>query len=201
MIIRKRNSLNCFVKKIKCVKVFKNGPSKICGRQPLKNLKWYGVPKLFKGCPPQYLLGSFLNTLTHISQHQRSSQNHERGKSKALPHFRLIFPFRLTSPSYTPWKHPKRPATVAPLPSTTSHNLAVNTYTHLRATQLQLSSIIIWPSLDHHTTKLLNINNEVTLFETVLRIPFFVQDKYFDENWKRTLENDGKGILGENLRI
>ena len=23
------------------VKVFKNGPSKICGRQPLKNLKWY----------------------------------------------------------------------------------------------------------------------------------------------------------------
>ena len=22
------------------VKVFKNGPSKICGRQPLKNLKW-----------------------------------------------------------------------------------------------------------------------------------------------------------------
>ena len=25
------------------VKVFKNGPSKICGRQPLKNLKWYGM--------------------------------------------------------------------------------------------------------------------------------------------------------------
>ena len=24
-------------------KVFKNGPSKICGRQPLKNLKWYGL--------------------------------------------------------------------------------------------------------------------------------------------------------------
>ena len=28
-----------------CVKVFKNGPSKICGRQLLKNLKWYGLPK------------------------------------------------------------------------------------------------------------------------------------------------------------
>ena len=24
-------------------KVLKNGPSKICGRQPLKNLKWYGL--------------------------------------------------------------------------------------------------------------------------------------------------------------
>ena len=26
------------------VKVFENGPSKICGRQPLKHLKWYGLP-------------------------------------------------------------------------------------------------------------------------------------------------------------
>ena len=26
-------------------KVFNNGPAKICGRQPLKNLKWYGLPK------------------------------------------------------------------------------------------------------------------------------------------------------------
>ena len=26
------------------VKAFKNGPSKICGRQPLKNVKWYGLP-------------------------------------------------------------------------------------------------------------------------------------------------------------
>ena len=34
------------------VKIFKNGPSKICGRQPLKNLKWYGLPKQ--------------NTLTHM---------------------------------------------------------------------------------------------------------------------------------------
>ena len=23
--------------------VFKNGPNKFCGRQPLKNLKWYGL--------------------------------------------------------------------------------------------------------------------------------------------------------------
>ena len=32
-------SWTCFM--IKWVKVFKNGPSKICGRQPLKYLKWY----------------------------------------------------------------------------------------------------------------------------------------------------------------
>ena len=44
-------------------KVFKNGPSKICGRQPLKNLKGYGL-LLFKGCIPQILLGLFLNTLS-----------------------------------------------------------------------------------------------------------------------------------------
>ena len=48
------------------VKVFKNGPSKICGRQPLKNLKRYDLPKQtmslqsFKGCLPQILLGPFL---------------------------------------------------------------------------------------------------------------------------------------------
>ena len=30
------------------VKVFKNGPSKVvCGRQPLKNLKWYGLYNKF----------------------------------------------------------------------------------------------------------------------------------------------------------
>ena len=48
-------------------KVFKNGPSKICGRQPLKNSKGYGLLiKFFKGCLPQILLGPFLNTLSYI---------------------------------------------------------------------------------------------------------------------------------------
>ena len=49
------------------VKVFKNGSGKICGRQPLKNLKWYGLPKqiifhlkFFKGCLPQILLDPFV---------------------------------------------------------------------------------------------------------------------------------------------
>ena len=51
-------------------KVFKNGPSKICGIQPLKNWKGYGplsilYPlKFFKECPPQILLGLFLNTVS-----------------------------------------------------------------------------------------------------------------------------------------
>ena len=57
-------------------KVFKNEPSKTCGRQPLKNLKRYGLLqiywsrpyhfKFFKGCLPQILLSPFLNTLSHI---------------------------------------------------------------------------------------------------------------------------------------
>ena len=60
---------------IKLVKVVcKNRPSKICGWQPLKKLKWYGLPKqtislhfkFFKDCLPQILLGPFLNTLTQV---------------------------------------------------------------------------------------------------------------------------------------
>ena len=53
-------------------KVFKNGPSKICGWQPFKILKGYGLfkqtisHKFFKVCLPQVLLGPFLNTLFHL---------------------------------------------------------------------------------------------------------------------------------------
>ena len=46
-------------------KVFKNRPSKICGREPLKSR-----PYLFnfcKGCLPQNLLSALLNTLSHLS--------------------------------------------------------------------------------------------------------------------------------------
>ena len=35
------NSSYCSIRK--WVDVFKNGPSKICRKQPLKNLKWYGL--------------------------------------------------------------------------------------------------------------------------------------------------------------
>ena len=48
-------------------KVFKNRPSEICGRQPLRNLKLYGLlnhVKFFKGCFPQISLAPFLNTLS-----------------------------------------------------------------------------------------------------------------------------------------
>ena len=50
-------------------KIFKSGPNKICGRQPLKHLKGYGLLSrpypfnFFKGCLPQILLGPLLNTL------------------------------------------------------------------------------------------------------------------------------------------
>ena len=49
------------------VNVFKNGPSKICGRQPCSLP--YSLPyhKFFKGCLIQILLGPFLNTLTYMS--------------------------------------------------------------------------------------------------------------------------------------
>ena len=57
-------------------KVFKNGLSKICGRQSLKNFEgiWSTLGRLFpfkffKGFLPQILFGPFLNTLSHIYQH------------------------------------------------------------------------------------------------------------------------------------
>ena len=50
--------------------VFNSGLSKFFGRQPLKNLKGYGLLpylfKFFKGCLPQNLLSSLLNTLSHL---------------------------------------------------------------------------------------------------------------------------------------
>ena len=55
------------------VKVFKNGPSKICGRKPAKfwsDTVCLSRPyhfKFFKGCVLQLLHDSFLNTLTYMS--------------------------------------------------------------------------------------------------------------------------------------
>ena len=45
-------------------KIFKSGPSKICGRQPLKPFQNGMV--FFKGCLPQILLCPFLNTFSHM---------------------------------------------------------------------------------------------------------------------------------------
>ena len=36
-----------FKENVKWDKLFKNGPSKSCGRQPFKNLKGYGLLKMF----------------------------------------------------------------------------------------------------------------------------------------------------------
>ena len=47
-------------------KVFKNGPRKICGRQPLICLCRPYPFRFFKGCLPQMLLGPFLNTLSQM---------------------------------------------------------------------------------------------------------------------------------------
>ena len=41
-------------------KVFKNGPSKISGRQPLKNLKWYGLPQ-----QTNHITSNFLKDVFH----------------------------------------------------------------------------------------------------------------------------------------
>ena len=54
-------------------KAFKSGPAEICGRQPLKNLKWYGLLKqtilltsnFLKGCLPENILSPLLNNLSH----------------------------------------------------------------------------------------------------------------------------------------
>ena len=67
-----RNSIRSVFQLKKWVKVFKNGPRKIYRRQPLKNLKGYGLLgrpyyfKFLKECLPQILLGPFWNTLTQI---------------------------------------------------------------------------------------------------------------------------------------
>ena len=48
-------------------KVFKNGPSKICGRI---SVVCFNTPyhfKFFKGCLRQFLLGPVLNSLSHIT--------------------------------------------------------------------------------------------------------------------------------------
>ena len=49
------------------VKVFENGQSEICGRQPLKKFEViWPAQAVYQGSLPQILLGSFLNTLNHI---------------------------------------------------------------------------------------------------------------------------------------
>ena len=61
-------------------KVLKNGRSKICGKQPLKYLKGYGLLKqnyslkFFESSLPQIFLGPFLKTLSHLQLPGMTSQ-------------------------------------------------------------------------------------------------------------------------------
>ena len=84
-------------------KVFKNGPSRICGRQQRQNLKGYGLLRtgytpfrFFKGCLRQILLEPFLNTLSHIL-HLMSLKKHKKKvklqqeKTKADTTIKIIF--------------------------------------------------------------------------------------------------------------
>ena len=56
--------------------VFKNGPSEVCGGQPLiilDDMVCLGRPyhfKIFKGFLPQILLGRFLNTVSHFGDNK-----------------------------------------------------------------------------------------------------------------------------------
>ena len=65
-------------------KVFRDGPSKTCGRQPLKNWKGHGLLKqtihlhIFLDCLSQILLSLFLNTLPHIALNPLASGIHKR---------------------------------------------------------------------------------------------------------------------------
>ena len=54
--------------------MFKNGPSKICERQRVKNLRGVISLQIFKGCLPQILLGPFLNTLPHMMENVEASE-------------------------------------------------------------------------------------------------------------------------------
>ena len=50
---------------------------KICGKQPLKNLKWYGLPKhCLKDCLQWIVLGPILNTLIQICIKSKNLSTH-----------------------------------------------------------------------------------------------------------------------------
>ena len=83
------------------IKVFKNGPSKICGRQPLKNFKWYGL----LSCIPQILLGPFLNTFNHMKLRSYICIQTEKSVARSLKfQWSLLTQFSLIFHFYTLWK-------------------------------------------------------------------------------------------------
>ena len=103
-----------------CIRLFltnkrdKNGPSKICARQPLKSLKLYGLLdmvwpysrpyhfKFVKGCLPQVLLGLFLNTLPQM--HLIINMMRDRLRISLLILSKLK---RINYDFHSPWNHQK----------------------------------------------------------------------------------------------
>ena len=73
----------------KCERMFKNGTSKICGRQPLKNemMRWTYKFKFFKVCLPQFILVPFLNSLSQIITIDIKA----RHLSNRYPHKELLY--------------------------------------------------------------------------------------------------------------
>ena len=71
-------------------KLFRNGPSKTCGKQPLKNLKDLVCLKqtlhlqLFNGCLPQILLGPFLTILSHFNFKYLLNENKKLASKDSL---------------------------------------------------------------------------------------------------------------------
>ena len=71
-LFSQKNSFIVFWQSSKWEKVFKSGPSKICGKHLLKNWKGYGLLRqpcpfnFFKGCLLQKLVSPFLNTWSEI---------------------------------------------------------------------------------------------------------------------------------------
>ena len=79
LVVIKNISVQNFLLMDKGDKVFKNGPSKICGRQPLKNVTWYFVPNVFAfGQLKRYAFRCSLlkvSNKTGVGKNQRTSKH------------------------------------------------------------------------------------------------------------------------------
>ena len=91
------------------VKVFENGPSKIWGRQPLKHLKWYGLPKA------DHTRSNFLKAVFHKfylvhSWTLCSIRKYEKAFSRLrapLSKYHWLNPFLPIVLFWSLWKHQK----------------------------------------------------------------------------------------------
>ena len=75
------------------VKVFKNVPSKICGKQPLKNLNWYGLPTIllqsFKKLSSTNFLWSILEYLDTYKGFGEEARSQKKTKNIQITSLRF----------------------------------------------------------------------------------------------------------------